>query len=198
MGRLLTVGVLAGATAAGIAVARVARDPGVLPAPAATVQGWVEFRAAYRQVRDGRVEAVGVFHRGRDGSTRRETRDPDGTLRFVAIENIAENRYYGYAGGAWSAQPLRLLAPRVPPGPRPDLLPVSERVEGLELQRELTPEGAVLLRAPALNFFPVVEYYSDPPMSREHHDIVIGPVDPALFRPPAVPVDELPWPYLTR
>lgn len=197
MSRLLTVGVLAGAAAAGIAVARVSRDPGPLPLPAAHVQGWVEFRAEFRQVRDGRVEATGFFCRGRDGSTRRETRDPDGTLRYVAIENIAENRYYGYAGGSWSAQPLRLLEPRTPPGPS-DLLLLTDRVEGLELRRELAPSGAVLLRAPALDLFPIVEHYPDPPMSREHHDIVIGPVDSGLFRPPAGPVDELPWPYLTR
>ncbi|HEX7086080.1 MAG TPA: hypothetical protein VF198_06925 [Vicinamibacterales bacterium] len=198
MSRLLTVGVLAGATAAGIAVARVSRDPGPLPAPAAHVRGWVEFRAGFRQVRDGRVEATGAFYRGRDGSTRRETRDPDGTLRFVAIENIAENRYYGFSSGSWSAQPLRLLEPRTPPGLRPDLLPLTERVEGLELCREITPSGAVLLRAPALDLFPLVEYYADPPMSREHHDIVIGPVDSSLFLPPAGPLDALPWPYLTR
>ncbi len=198
MSRLLTVGVLAGAAAAGIAVARVSREPAPLPAPAVHVQGWVEFRAGFRQIRDGRVEATGAFYRGRDGSTRRETREPDGTLRFVAIENIAENRYYGYSSGSWSAQPLRLLEPRTPPGPRPDLLPVTQRVEGLELRRELTPSGAVLLRAPALDLFALVEHYPDPPMSREHHDIVIGPVDPVLFHPPAGPVDELPWPYLTR
>jgi hypothetical protein len=199
MSRLITVGVLAGATAAGIAVARVARQPE--PPPAPTVESsrdWVPFRARFQQVRDGRIEATGRFYRSRDGSTRRETYDPDGTLRFVAIENIAEGRFYGYAGGGWSAQPLRLLDPRTPPPAPPASLLVAERVEGLRLVRELTGAGAVLLRAPALDLFPLVEHHPDPAMSRAHHDIVIGPVDPALFEPRTDRIDELPWPHVTR
>ena len=198
MGRLLTVGVLAGAAAAGIAVARVAQPPGPPPAPAVEVKDWVPFQAEFRQVRDGRVEATGRFFRGPDGSTRRETRDPDGTLRFVAIENIARERFYGYAGGSWSSQPLRLLEPRTPPPEPPASLLVADRVEGLRLVRELTPAGAVLLRAPALDLFPIVEHYPDPAMSREHVGIVIGPVDPGLFEPGTDRIDELPWPHITR
>ena len=195
--RVLAVAVIAVAVAAAALALLVRGDAPVIAVQSSS--GWVPFRAGFRQLRNGELEAAGRYARHHDGSTLRETSSPAGDTRFITIVNVPEGRFYSFAGGTWTVQPLILRRARHLPDRRADsqLVGVVERVGGLRLVRETTATGAVLLRAPALDFFPVIEQHPEPPMRRELFDIVVEPVDASWFFPPAgARVDRLPWPYV--
>ncbi len=196
MRRAAAVTVVAFVVAA-VALVFVRHEPSL--APVSAIDAWVPFQAEFRQVREGQVEAVGRYMRGRDGSARRETMAPDGGQRFITIVNVWAGRFYSFAGGTWTAQTLILRGVRTPrdtdAGAR--LVRVTDRVNGLHLVRETTPAGSVMLRAPALDLFAVLEQHPYPAMRREHFNIVIAPVSESLFAPPpGAAVADLPWPHV--
>jgi hypothetical protein len=161
--------------------------------------GWVPFSATVRVIGETGGVTRGRFHRDRNGSTRREGVGEDGSLRFVDIVNIAEGRFYVRSGtDRWSVQRMEPL-PATYPSPAvigPHQIVLSDTVEGLTVLREKTADGAVLLRAPALNGFAVVEEHPDDGVRIEYSEIQVRHPDPRLFRPPDdVEVIRLPWPH---
>lgn len=164
------------------------------PAPPPAVARWTAFRADLRTMAGG-VERRGRFYRRADGSTRRETLGPDGSPAFITIENRAAGRFYSLGGGVWSAQPLEPGAVRPPrTADFPDATPERAAHEGLAVVKVITPAGAVLRRAPALDFVPVVEEHSDPPLRVELTGIRREDPPSTLFEPPpGVRVESLPW-----
>lgn len=164
------------------------------PAPRPAVTGWTAFRAEIRTTAGG-VERGGRFYRRADGSTRRETLGPDDSPAFITIENRAARRFYSLGGGVWSAQPLEPGAVRPPRAADfPDATPERAAHEGLAIVKTITPAGAALRRAPALDFVPVVEEHSDPPLRVELTGIRREDPAPALFEPPpGARVVNLPW-----
>jgi hypothetical protein len=154
---------------------------------------WAPFQAEVRTV-TAAADTRGRFVRRRDGSVRRETLGPDAAPAFITIENRATRRFYSFGGGTWTAQPL---APGTSRPARasdfPDAAPASPR-DGLRVVRVVTPTGAALLRAPDLDFFPLVEEHPDPPLRIECRVTSRDEPPAPLFEPPAgAPIAMLPW-----
>jgi len=162
---------------------------------------WVSFHGEFRSV-SGTNETRGRFYRHRDGSTRRETLEAGGTPAFITIEHRSAARFYSFSGGVWTSQPLerpaRVMLP--PTGADfPSAVPQPGRIAGYRVVRADTALGTVMLRAPALNYFALVEEHPYPALRVEFVSVVEGPVDGALFAPPrGTAVGELPWPYTGR
>ena len=169
--------------------------------PALPQPAWATFRAEFTST-GGTTETRGRFYRRRDGSIRKETLGADGAAEFVTIQNRPSMRFYSFSDGSWSSQPLQ-LATRLTMPPTgadfPSAMPQPERVVGYRVVRTDTALGTVLLRAPALNYFPLVEDHPFPSLRVEFVSVTEGDVDAALFEPPAgAPVASLPWPYMAR
>ncbi len=143
-----------------------------------------------------RRDAGPIFRRG-DGSVRRETLAADGSPVFVTIENRATARFYSFSGGSWTAQPLALEHTAPPAAAEfSNLTPERGTRGGFKLVRVVAPTGAVILRAPALNYFGLVEEHADPPLRIEFHAVRQEEPPSALFEPPpGVSVAQLPWPH---
>ncbi len=159
---------------------------------------WRAFRGEFRSTSGG-VATRGRFFRHRDGSTRRETLAPDSEAEFITIVNIGQSRFYSYSAGSWSAQPLKLpVRLTFPPtgSDFPNATPQADRVAGYRVVGAYTVLGTLLLRAPALDYFPLVEEHPHPALRIEFGSVVEGPIPDEIFSPPpGVEVATLPWPY---
>jgi hypothetical protein len=169
------------------------RERPVAPPPEVAT-AWVAFQAEFRAVGGG-TETRGRFFRRHDGSVRRETAGTDARPAFITIENRAALRFYSLSGGTWTVQPLAPGTSRpAHASDFPDAASQAVVHDGLRVVRIVTPTGAVLLRAPDLDFFAVVEEHPDPPLRVEYRVVSRDDPPPALFEPPAgVPVGSLPW-----
>lgn len=179
--------------AAGIAGACAGDLPRQAQAEAAA---WVPFQAEFRAVGAG-VESRGRFMRHRDGSTRRETFGPDQRPAFVTIENLGTSEFHSFSAGNWTTQPLAARRP-VPPASSafPNAMPQQDRVAGYRVVRADTVLGSVMLRAPVLNYFALVEEHPDPPLRIEYLSVREEAPAEVLFAPPAgAVVARLPWPH---
>ena len=170
-------------------------------APSTTVEpavAWRSFRGEFRSVSGG-VETTGRYYRHRNGSARRETLGTAGTPEFITIENLSASRFYAFSAGSWTEQPLKLPATRATPpsgAAFPNATPQTERVAGYRVVGAYTVLGTLMLRAPALDYFPLVEDHPHPALRVEFVSIVEEPVGDALFLPPSdARVATLPWPY---
>ena len=165
-------------------------------APPAAPGAWVPFAAEFRSVSGG-SETRGRAFRRRDGSFRKETLDVVGVPAFITIENRATKRFYSFSAGGWTAQPW----PRTPPPPPgrdryPNAAPLADRVAGLRVVRWDTGIGVMTLRAPELDYFPLVEEHPYPPLRIRYVSVTRADQPDALFEPPAGSrIDEMPWPY---
>ena len=157
---------------------------------------WAPFEGEFVSVA-GTVETRGRVFRRRDGSFRKETLDLIGVPAFITIENRAAKRFYSFSAGGWTAQPWPRTAPPPPGRDRyPNAAPQADRVAGLRVIRWDTGIGVMTLRAPELDYFPLVEEHPYPPLRIRY--VAITRVDPpdALFEPPAGSrIDEVPWQY---
>ena len=178
----------------------IAAVAGCKPAPAATaasgVSDWVAFEGEFRSIAGG-TETRGRVYRRRDGSFRKETHDVVGVPAFITIENRVKKAFYSYSGGSWTAQPWR----RTPPGPPaasrfPNATPQAERVAGLRVVRWDTGWGVMTLRAPELDYYPLLEEHPFPPLRIQYVAVTRkDPPDPLFEPPPGSQVDDLPWEY---
>ena len=159
---------------------------------------WRAFRGEFRSTSGG-VETRGRFFRHRDGSTRRETLAANGDVEFITIVNIGQSRFYSYSAGSWSAQPLKLPVRHIfPPtgADFPNATPQADRIAGYRVVGAYTVLGTLMLRAPALDYFPLVEEHPHPALRIEFGSIVEEPIRDEIFSPlPGVEVATLPWPY---
>jgi len=175
--------------------------PDELPSHAVDRNGWVPFRAEFRSIGGG-SDRRGCFYRRRDGSIRRETFGADGTADFVTIENRATRRFYSFSAGSWTSHPLTLAPHRAQPqgpGDYPSATPVAGTLVGYRVVRADTLLGAMMLRAPSLNYFALAEEHPDPPLRIEYQSVLEGDVADALFAPPPDAVlSEMPWPHGAR
>jgi len=123
----------------------------------------------------------------------------DGAAEFITIENLPGSRFYAFSAGSWTVQPLKLSARRLVPPPAadfPNATPQGERVAGYRVVGAYTPLGTLMLRAPALDYFPLVEDHPHPVLRVEFVSVIEEPVGDALFVPPSdAQVATLPWPY---
>jgi hypothetical protein len=157
---------------------------------------WVPFEGEFRSVAAG-VESRGRVFRRRDGSFRKETLDAVGVPSFVTIENRAQKRFYSFSSGSWTAQPWS-RTPTAPPGRDryPNAAIEADRVAGLRVVRWVSGFGVTTLRAPELDYYPLVEEHGYPPLRIEHVRVVRADPPDGMFEPPAGSrVDELPWQY---
>ena len=172
--------------------------PDDLPGEAIARTAWVPFRAEFRSIGGG-SDRRGRFYRRRDGSIRRETFGADGTAEFVTIENRATRRFYSFSGASWTSQPLTLAPHRAkPPGPDDysSATPHAATVAGYRVVRADTLLGAMMLRAPSLNYFALAEEHPDPWLRVEYESVVEGDVADALFAPPPdAVIADMPWPH---
>lgn len=166
----------------------------VVRPPAEQVATWVPMQAEFRTVAAG-VESRGRFLRHRNGSTRRETLARDATPAFVTIENRATAEFHAFSAGTWTTQPLVVRRPGPPPASEfASATPHPARVEGYLVVRATTLLGSSMLRAPALNYFALVEEHPDPPLRIEFLAVTEDMPADALFAPPAgATVARLPW-----
>ncbi len=182
-----------GGFAAAVMLLSCAPSPSVEPDIA-----WRAFRGEFRSVSNG-VETKGRYWRHRDGSARRETLTADGKTEFVTIENLGASQFYSFSAGSWTAQPLKVPARRrVPPtgADFPNATPHAERVAGYRVVGAYTALGTRMLRAPSLDYFPLVEDHPHPALRVEFLTVTEEPIADAVFLPPAgVEVATLPWPY---
>jgi hypothetical protein len=158
--------------------------------------GWVPFSADVAITEPDGSVSTGRFFRASDGSTREEGRGAD--YAGIAIHNIPRAIYYEFTQGAtdkrnggrgsWTARPMQLPARGWKPErfheDTPGLTPISETVEGLTVYREERPDGTVLLRAPALNFFALVSEGGPLRRKRVYSNIEFGEPPRDLFEPP--------------
>jgi hypothetical protein len=162
---------------------------------------WVPFRAEFRSVGAG-SDRRGRFYRRRDGSVRRETFGADGTADFVTIENYSTRRFYSFSAGSWTSQPLTVAPHRAKPlgpGDFPNATPLAAPVAGYRVVRADTLLGAMILRAPSLNYFALTEEHPDPPLRVEYDSVVEGDLADALFAPPpGAVIADMPWPHGSR
>jgi hypothetical protein len=166
------------------------------PTAASEVSDWVSFEGEFRSVSGG-SETRGRVYRRRDGSFRKETLDLVGVPAFITIENRLEKAFYSYSGGGWTAQQWR-RTPQLRPDRShfPNAAPEADRVAGLRVVRWDSGWGVRTLRAPELDYFPLVEEHPHPPL--RIHFVSVVRTDPAdaLFQPPpGSQVDDLPWEY---
>ena len=78
----------------------------------------------------------------------------------------------------------------------PNATPQADRVEGYRVVGAYTVLGTLMLRAPALDYFPLVEEHPHPALRIEFTSIVEEPIRDKVFSPPpGVEVAMLPWPY---
>ena len=163
---------------------------------ASGVGDWVAFEGEFRSVSAG-TETRGRVHRRRDGSFRKETLDVVGVPAFITIENRVKKAFYSYSGGGWTAQPWRGAPATRPDASRyPNAVPQAERVAGLRVVRWDTAWGVMTLRAPELDYYPLLEEHPFPPLRIVY--VTVTRTDPpdALFEPPpGSQVDDLPWEY---
>ena len=69
-------------------------------------------------------------------------------------------------------------------------------VRGYRVVGAYTVLGTLMLRAPALDYFPLVEEHPHPALRIEFGSIVEEPIRDEIFAPlPVVEVATLPWPY---
>jgi hypothetical protein len=159
---------------------------------------WRAFRGEFRSVSDG-VETRGRYWRHRDGSVRKETLGPDGQAAFITIENLSASRFYSFSAGSWTAQPLRVPARRMfPPtgADFPNATPHAGRVAGYRVVGAYTVLGTLMLRAPSLDYFPLVEDHPHPALRVEFLSVTEEPIAEAVFSPPpGVEAATLPWAY---
>lgn len=140
----------------------------------------------------------------RDGSTRAETGSSLDQISVVIIKNISRETFYKWRREeGWTQQPMQ-----VPPGgwhPRPTYASLftntAETLEGFQLVRRELPRlegfqlvrhelpGLVVLLAPDLNLFPILERRSDCAPSvtcgSRLFNIHLGDQPGELFEPPS-------------
>ncbi len=157
---------------------------------------WVPFRAEFRAVGAG-VMSLGRVMRHRDGSMRRETLGPDQAPVFVTIENRATSVFYSFSAGTWTSQALVVHQPAPPVAAEfPNAMPQPARVAGYRVVRADTALGSTMLRAPALNYFALVEEHPYPPLRIEFLSVTEDEPSEAYFAPPpGASVSRLPWPH---
>lgn len=187
----------------GLAVVRISLDSAAQPEPVRRVRpipqpdGWVPFSADVAVTMPDGALGTGRFFRASNGSTREEGGGPD---HFgIAIHNIPRALYYEFNQGAtdrrnagrgtWTARPMQLPARGWKPQRFhegiPGLTRSPETIEGLMVYREELSDGTTLLRAPALNFFPLIT--SGGPLGRKriYSNLQFGEPPQDLFEPPA-------------
>ncbi|HWP99059.1 MAG TPA: hypothetical protein VNK92_01190 [Vicinamibacterales bacterium] len=167
----------------GAAQSEVARHA-VIPQP----PDWVAFEAEVEYLTvPGKPAIPGRLYRARDGSRRVETGDP---VTVVSIHNIPRVTYFVYsAREGWTARPMILP----PEGWRPrqyraDSRSLSKEREpylGFEVYRLVSADGTIELRAPALNFEPLVRQSARDGTRIVLKNIRLVEPDPSLFEPPA-------------
>jgi hypothetical protein len=210
---VLLCGVFAGALL-GTQTAGQLRDPRATRIPLSQPQGWVSFTAdlAHRED-DGGLEKVfhGRFLRGSDGSERSELTNDDWRTGIVTIKNLTSDTFYTgpltpNSNKGWTAFSMPVAEIRKKPPVWSDGMLGMSRYhhkvallkgmsgslvanDGLDAWIYSNPDGAMRLLVPTLNFFPVVNS-SVTGRRLSYTNIVIGPVDQALFEPPpGVPVE---------
>jgi hypothetical protein len=163
---------------------------------AAGVGDWVAFVGEFRSVSGG-AETRGRVYRRSDGSFRKETHDVVGVPAFINIENRVKKAFYSYSGGGWTAQPWRRTPAARPDASRyPNATPQAERVAGLRVMRWDTGWGVMTLRAPELDYYPLLEEHPYPPLRIVFVSITrTDPADSLFEPPPGSQVDDLPWEY---
>jgi hypothetical protein len=78
----------------------------------------------------------------------------------------------------------------------PNAMPQADRIAGYRVVGAYTVLGTLMLRAPALDYFPLVEEHPHPALRLEFTSVVEEPISDALFSPPPeAEVATLPWPY---
>lgn len=162
----------------------------------AAVGPWVPFEGEFRAVAAG-AETRGRVFRRRDGSFRKETLDLVGVPAFITIENRARKQFYSFSSGGWTAQPWQ-RTPSPPPGRDryPNAVVEADRIAGLRVIRWVSGVGVTTLRAPELDYYPVVEEHPHPPLTIRYVSVTRGDQPDTLFEPPAGSrVDEVPWQY---
>ena len=171
----------------------------LLRQPNEQTTAWVPFQAEFRAVAGG-VASRGRFMRHRDGSTRREAFGRDGVPAFVTIVNVHTSEFHSFSAGSWTSQPLAASRREPPTGSAfPSATPQADRVAGYRVVRADTVLGSVMFRAPALNYFALVEEHPDPPLRIEFLSVSEDAPAERLFEPPAgVTVARLPWSYDAR
>jgi hypothetical protein len=166
------------------------------PQPVEPTVAWRAFRGEFTSTSGG-VETRGRYYRHRDGSVRRDVLRADGSPEFITIENVAASRFYSFSGGSWTSQPLRIAARRMLPPTAadfPNASPQTARVAGYRVVSAYTVLGTLMLRAPALDYFPLVEDHPHPALRVAFVSIVEEPSAGDLFVPPAgTAAAELPW-----
>jgi hypothetical protein len=167
-----------------------------MSATGSAVGPWVPFAAEFRAVSSGSETRGRVFRRS-DGSFRKETLDMVGVPTFITIENRATRRFYSFSAGGWTAQPWRRTPPPPPGRDRyPNAAPQADRVAGLRVVRWDSGIGVMTLRAPELDYFPLVEEHPYPPLRIRFVSVTRGDQPDALFEPPVGSrVDDVPWQY---
>jgi hypothetical protein len=178
------------------ALAAVACTADVLRPSLSDTTAWVPFQGEFRAVAGG-VESRGRFMRHSDGSTRRETFARDQVPAFVTIVNVRTSEFHSFSAGGWTSQPLAAGRREPPTGSAfPNAMPQADRVAGYRVVRADTALGSVMLRAPVLNYFALVEDHPDPPLRLEFLSVTEDVPAGTVFEPPAgAPVARLPWPH---
>ena len=185
----MAFGIIAALAAAGCGAAP--------PTSAASGAGdWVAFEGEFRSV-SGATETRGRVYRRRDGSFRKETLDMVGVPAFITVENRVKKAFYSYSGGSWTAQPWRGAPPPRPDASRyPNAAPQAERVAGVRVVRWDTAWGVLTLRAPELDYYPLLEEHPYPALRIRYVSVTRrDPADSLFEPPPGSQVDDLPWEY---
>ncbi len=161
---------------------------------------WVSFHADYTRTYVTGQTFQGRLYRNDDGSVRyTETSVTPRGATVHHIQNFADGRYYQSSKvGEWISGPLPAPGPRKLLSARSDALRKYtprlallagqdgsiHSLDGLEAWISTTNDGSVHMLAPALNLFPVISNQLNG-HRRVLSNIVIGAVDPALFKPPS-------------